>query len=93
MIGSFVMTANELLRKNPTPDSIGMGSYTMDSHDVQRCITPSRNESDIGVPLKPYEIACGALLPEKGQADNLLVPVCPPAAAALMAAGWLSIQT
>ena len=82
MIGSFVMTENELLKKTPTPDSVGMGSYTMDSHNVQRHITPEgnvQNEGDIGVPLKPYEIAYGALLPKKGQADNLLVPVCPSA--------------
>jgi hypothetical protein len=39
MIGSFVMTENELLKKKPTPDSVGMGSYTIDSHNVQRYIT------------------------------------------------------
>lgn len=82
MRGSFVMTENELLKKNPTPESIGMGSYTMDSHNVQRYITPAghvQNEGDVGVALKPYEIAYGALVPKKGQADNLLVPVCPSA--------------
>ncbi len=36
-----------------------------------------QNEGDIGVGLKaPYEIAYGALVPRKGQCDNLLVPVC-----------------
>src|SRR5205085_7812828 len=47
---------------------------------IQRYITPEgfvQNEGDIGVGLKaPYEIAYGALTPKKGQADNLLVPVC-----------------
>ncbi len=80
MIGKYVMTENELLKKRPTPDSVGMGSYTIDSHNVQRYITPEgyvQNEGDIGVPTKgPYEIAYGALVPKKGQADNLLVPVC-----------------
>ena len=28
MVGAFVMTENELLKKRPTPDSVGMGSYT-----------------------------------------------------------------
>jgi hypothetical protein len=79
MIGSFVMTEHELLKKRPTPESIGMGSYTIDSHHVQRYITPDgfvQNEGDIGVTLRaPYEIAYGAIVPKAGQADNLLVPV------------------
>ena len=80
MIGSFVMTENELRKKKPTPDAVGMGSYTIDSHNVQRYITPEgfvQNEGDIGTPTKgPYEIAYGSLVPKRGQADNLLVPVC-----------------
>ena len=80
MIGEFVLTENELLKKRPTPDSIGMGSYTMDSHNVQRYITPAgyvQNEGDIGVSTHgPYEIAYGSIVPKKGQCDNLLVPVC-----------------
>ena len=80
MVGSYVMTENELRKKKPTPDSVGMGSYTIDSHNVQRYITPEgyvQNEGDIGVPTGgPYEIAYGSLVPKRGQADNLLVPVC-----------------
>ena len=80
MVGAFVMTEHELTKARPTPDSIAMGSYTIDSHNVQRYITPDgrvQNEGDIGVGLKePYEIAYGALVPKRGQADNLLVPVC-----------------
>ncbi len=80
MIGAYVMTENELLKKRPTPDSVGMGSYTIDSHNVQRYITPDgwvQNEGDIGVPTKgPYEIAYGSLVPKRGQIENLLVPVC-----------------
>ncbi len=80
MIGSYVMTEHELLKKRPTPDSVGMGSYGIDSHNIQRYITPEgyvQNEGDIGVSTNgPYQIAYGALTPKKGQADNLLVPVC-----------------
>ena len=80
MIGAFVMTENELLKKRPTPDSVGMGSYTIDSHNVQRYITPEgnvQNEGDIGVPTRgPYQIAYGSLVPKKGQCENLLAPVC-----------------
>ncbi len=80
MIGSYVMTENELLKLRPTPDSVGMGSYTIDSHNVQRYITPDgsvQNEGDIGITTKgPYQIAYGALVPKQGEVDNLLVPVC-----------------
>lgn len=80
MVGSFVMTEHELTKQRPTPQPVGMGSYTIDSHNVQRYITPDgsvQNEGDIGVGLKaPYEIAYGALVPKRGQAANLLVPVC-----------------
>ena len=80
MIGNYVMTENELLKRRPTPDSVGMGSYTMDSHNVQRYITPDgnvQNEGDIGVSTRgPYQIAYGSLVPQAGQCDNLLVPVC-----------------
>jgi hypothetical protein len=79
MIGKFVMTENQLTKKRPTPESVGMGSYTIDSHNVQRYITPDgyvQNEGDIGVPIRPYEIGYGSLVPKKGQTDNLLVPVC-----------------
>jgi hypothetical protein len=80
MIGSYVMTENELVKKRPTPDSVGMGSYTIDSHNVQRYITPEgyvQNEGDIGVSTKgPYQIAYGSLVPKRDQCENLLVPVC-----------------
>jgi len=79
MIGKFVMTENELRKKKPTPESVGMGSYTIDSHNVQRYITPEgyvQNEGDIGVSTGgPYEIAYGSLVPKEGQGSNLVVPV------------------
>jgi hypothetical protein len=79
LIGAFVMTQQELQQVRPTPHSVGMGSYTIDSHNVQRYITPDghvQNEGDIGVPLKaPYAIAFGSLVPKKAQVQNLLVPV------------------
>lgn len=79
MIGKFVMTENELLKRKLTPESVGMGSYTIDSHNIQRYVTEEghvHNEGDIGVGLKPYEISYGALIPKKEECQNLLVPVC-----------------
>ncbi|SHE72714.1 FAD dependent oxidoreductase [Mariniphaga anaerophila] len=80
MKGKFIMTENELLKRTPTPESVGMGSYTIDSHNVQRYVTKEghvHNEGDIGVGLPgPYEIAYGSLVPKKVECKNLLVPVC-----------------
>ena len=79
MIGAFVMTENELLSKKATPESIGMGSYTIDSHNIQRYVDENghvQNEGDIGVGLPgPYEIAYGSIVPKKHEITNLLVPV------------------
>jgi hypothetical protein len=79
MIGNFVMTENELLQRKPTPESVGMGSYTIDSHNIQRYVTEEghvHNEGDIGVSLpEPYKIAYGSLIPKEVECQNLLVPV------------------
>ena len=40
MIGKYVMTENDVLCLRPVPEPVGMGSYTMDSHNVQRYVTP-----------------------------------------------------
>ncbi|AWX43667.1 hypothetical protein HME9304_00658 [Flagellimonas maritima] len=79
MVGNYVMTEHEILGKTPVEKSIGMGSYTMDSHNVQRYITPEghvQNEGDIGIkPKKPYQIHLGTILPKKEECSNLIVPV------------------
>jgi hypothetical protein len=80
MIGEYVMTENDILGKRQVPKPVGMGSYTMDSHNVQRYVTPEgfvQNEGDIGIsPDHPYQIDIGAIMPEKTECNNLLVPVC-----------------
>lgn len=80
MTGEYIMTENDVLVKRPVPNSVGMGSYTMDSHHTQRYVTPEgwvQNEGDIGVPApRPYQIALGSLLPKQEECSNLIVPVC-----------------
>ncbi|MEY5008925.1 MAG: Xanthan lyase precursor [Verrucomicrobiota bacterium] len=79
MVGLHVMTEHELLKTRPTPDPVGMGSYTIDSHNTQRYITPEgyvQNEGDIGVHVTPYTISYGSLVPKKGEVRNLFAPVC-----------------
>lgn len=80
MVGDYVMTEHEVLSKREVFQSIGMGSYTMDSHNTQRYIKPDgfvQNEGDIGVSApKPYRIDGRSILPIKEECANLLVPVC-----------------
>ncbi|MBD3274874.1 MAG: FAD-dependent oxidoreductase [Candidatus Marinimicrobia bacterium] len=78
MIGEYVMTEHDVLNNRETPQPVGMGSYTMDSHNVQRYVTPEgyvQNEGDIGVHTPAYHIAYGSLIPKKAECENLLVPV------------------
>lgn len=81
MIGTYVMTEHDTFSEREIKDPVGMGSYALDSHNVQRYVKPDgfvQNEGDIGVsPRKgPYQIAYGALTPKKEECSNLLVPVC-----------------
>ena len=80
LIGSYVMTENELLKRRPTPESVGMGSYAMDSHNVRRYVDENghvRTEGTIGLGVKQaYGIAYDAITPKQEQCSNLLVPVC-----------------
>jgi len=80
MIGNYVTTENEVLGKINVKDPVGMGSYTMDSHNIQRYVTGEgyvQNEGDVGVhPGKPYKISYGSIIPKKEECTNLLVPVC-----------------
>jgi hypothetical protein len=81
MVGEYVMIEGDTLSTRETPNSVGMGSYSLDSHNVQRYVTPDgfvQNEGDVGVSTrgKPYKIAYGSLVPRRGECQNLLVPIC-----------------
>jgi hypothetical protein len=80
MVSDFVMTERHLRGLDPTPEPVGMGSYNMDSHNVQRYVDASghaRNEGDVQVdPGGPYPVGYRALVPRAAECANLLVPVC-----------------
>ena len=80
LIGEYVTTENDVLAKREVPNPIGMGSYAMDSHNIQRYVTSEgfvQNEGDVGVnPLKPYAISYGSIIPKRKECTNLFVPVC-----------------
>jgi hypothetical protein len=80
MIGAYVHTEHDCRRTRPTPQSAGLGSYAMDSHNVQRYVDAKghvRNEGDVQVkPGGAYQISYLSLCPKKEECTNLLVPVC-----------------
>ncbi|WP_304233520.1 FAD-dependent oxidoreductase [Jiulongibacter sediminis] len=80
MVSDFVMTEGHTLSERPVNRPIGMGSYSLDSHNAQRYVTEEgfvQNEGDIGVhPKKPYSIDYGSIIPKAEECQNLLVPVC-----------------
>jgi hypothetical protein len=80
MVSDYVVNEHDCRRRRIAEDSVGQGSYNMDSHNCQRYITPEgfvRNEGDIQVsPGGPYIISYRSIVPKRGEAENLLVPVC-----------------
>src|SRR5690625_6336144 len=71
------MIENDCRRVRVADDPVGLGSYQMDSHNVQRYITDNgcvQNEGNIEVsPRGPYSISYRALLPQRNECSNLLV--------------------
>lgn len=76
MIGEYVTTEHDCRRMRIVEDPVGLGSYTMDSHNVQRYITEDgcvQNEGNIEVsPGGPYAISYRSLLPKEKECGNLL---------------------
>lgn len=79
MIGSYVMREKDCTIDLRKPDTIGMGSFIMDSHAVQRLVDRDGtviDEGNFDMPVRPYQIPYRSLTPQKSQCENLLVPVC-----------------
>lgn len=80
MVSDYVVTENIALGKQAVEDPVGLGSYAMDSHAIQHAISPKgfvKNEGGMFVKLPaPYGISYRAIVPKKGECENLLVPVC-----------------
>lgn len=80
MISDYVMTQSDCLGERQASDPIGLGSFGMDSHMVQRFVTEDGKVQADGViwrtPPRPYGISYRSIVPKKGECENLLVPVC-----------------
>ncbi|MCP9761714.1 FAD-dependent oxidoreductase [Lacihabitans soyangensis] len=86
MISDVIMTEKHCVGEETVSDGIGMAAYTMDSHNTQRIIVKDadgkyqvKNEGDVQMGLgglDPYPISYKAIIPQKTECNNLLVPVC-----------------
>ena len=85
MVGEYTMTEHDCPGDPRHPAQgkaygpVGMGSYSLDSHNVRRYVTADgyvQNEGDIEVkPKTPYGVDYGAIVPRKADCENLIVPV------------------
>ena len=83
--GEYVVSQKDILDDPAKEDPIVVSSFPIDSHDVQRVARPDGtviNEGTIfPVRMKdrrhgyPYHIPYRAILPRRGECDNLLAPV------------------
>lgn len=80
MVSDYVVTEHVVRLENPVPDSIGMGSFAMDSHHTQYYVNEDGHVSTEGgfyIKLKaPYPISYRAVVPKEAECTNLIVPVC-----------------
>ena len=80
MIGEHVMVQKDLQTDIFKEDSVGMGSFLIDCHIVQRILAEDGTVRDEGsfqdTPALPYQIPYRSLTPKRAQCENLLVPVC-----------------
>lgn len=79
MVSDYVMSEKNCKRQVVIEDSVGMGAYNMDSHNIQRYITAEgyvRNEGDVQIGTRPYPVSYRSIRPKADECTNLLVPVC-----------------
>ncbi len=80
MQSDYVMTQLDCEGKRKAPDPVGLGSFGMDSHCVQHIVTHKGKVQNEGViwrtPPRPYGISYRALIPKRGECENLFSPIC-----------------
>ncbi len=80
MIGEHVMVQKDLQTDIFKEDGVGMGSFLIDCHIVQRILADDGTVRDEGsfqdTPALPYQISYRSLTPKRAECENLLVPVC-----------------
>ncbi|KAJ6779729.1 hypothetical protein PWT90_02072 [Aphanocladium album] len=79
MKAAYTMTQADVQSPKKLDDSvIGLGSYTLDVHEVERLVIDNEvyNEGLVHTPVdKPFPIWYNSLVPEKGGISNFLNPI------------------
>lgn len=86
MLGDYVMIQSDGYENNLKEDSIGIGSYMLDSHAVRKFVAPdgkvyiegfiSAFDGNRKVAVRPYEIPYRAILPKQEECENLMSVIC-----------------
>jgi hypothetical protein len=99
MVSDFVFTQRDREVNRTKPDSIGLFSYNMDTHNSQRFVQIEaggvawvRNEGDVevGGGDGPGQLPWRMIVPRRAEATNLLAPV--PASASHIAYGAVRLE-
>lgn len=81
MVGEYVMTQHDLQLQTDPPTPIGMGYYQVDVYPNRLVVLEDgtlAHEGNLWVNISPgpYQIPYGAIIPNKEDCENLLVPLC-----------------
>jgi hypothetical protein len=78
MVADYVMTEHNCTGARVAEDSVGLASYTMDSHHTSRVVVDGVVKAEGNVEERtpqPFPVSYRAIVPRQHECDNLLVPV------------------
>ncbi len=78
LLSDYVMTQAHCQGAKIAEDSVGLGSYQMDSHHVERVVKDGKLAMEGGFEKrvrKSYPVSYKSIVPKKSECANLLVPV------------------
>lgn len=80
MVSDVVIDEHTVFGNEAAQDSVGLTYYYVDSHSIKYIVNPDGHLATEGgiykMVLKPFPISYGAIVPARGECENLLVPVC-----------------
>jgi hypothetical protein len=79
MISDHVMTQKNCNSTEVVEDSVGLASYTMDSHHTSRVLVDGKVKAEGCIEIKvphPYPVSYRSIVPREAECANLLVSVC-----------------